>query len=169
MACGLLRPIYFLLGVLGPFTFIGHPWSIYFPWASSTLSSLVFPCAFTNSFRLHWPNYFILHPWALWIFHQPLTFFYFHYFGPAVAHSHFSTSHTTYEFATSLFPGSFRPICFLKAHLFISWVCDSLFLLLRLNGFSIHLLTLFCLCCWAFSFYWASQNDHQQRSHLVLD
>ena len=26
MACGLLHPIYFLLGVLGPFTFLGHPW-----------------------------------------------------------------------------------------------------------------------------------------------
>ena len=25
MACGLLHPIFFLLGVLGPFTFLGHP------------------------------------------------------------------------------------------------------------------------------------------------
>ena len=25
MACGLLHPIYFLLGVLGPSTFLGHP------------------------------------------------------------------------------------------------------------------------------------------------
>ena len=91
-------------------------------------------------------------------------FLYFHYFGHAVAHSYFSTSYTAHGFATSFFSGSFRPGCFLKAYLFISWVCDSLFLPLGLNGFSIHLLTLFCPCCWASSFYWASQNDHQQPS-----
>ena len=95
----------------------------------------------------------------------PLTpyFLYFHYFGPAVAHSHFSTSYTAHGFSTSLFPGSFRPVCFLKAHLFISWACDPLFLLLGFNGFSIHLLILFCPCCWASSFYWASQNNHQHQ------
>ena len=68
-------------------------------------------------------------------------------------HSHFSISHTTHVFATSLSPGFFRPIYFLKAHLFISWACDPLFLPLRLNGFSIHSLTLFCSCYWASSFY----------------
>ena len=76
-----------------------------------------------------------------------------------------STSYTAHEFATSLFLGSFRPVCFLKAHLFISWACDPLFLSLELNGFSIFLLTLFYPCCWASSFYWASQNDHQ---HIYL-
>ena len=70
-----------------------------------------------------------------------------HYFGLAVAHSHFSTSHTAHGFATSLSPSSFRFIYFLKAHLFISWACDSLFLPLGLNGFSIHSLTLFCSPC----------------------
>ena len=94
----------------------------------------------------------------------PLTpyFLCLHYFRLAVAHSHFSTSHTAHEFATSLSSGSFRPICFLKVHLFISWDCDPLFLSLGLNGFSIHLLTLFCLCSWTSSFYWVSENDHQQ-------
>ena len=92
-------------------------------------------------------------------------FLYLHYFGLVVAHSHFSTSHTAHGFATSLFPSSFRPIYFLKAHLFISWACDPLFLPLGLNSFSIHSLTLFCSCCWASSFYWASQNGHQQRGN----
>ena len=35
----------------------------------------------------------------------------------------------------SLFPSSFEPICFLKAHLLISLTCDPLFLPLGLNGF----------------------------------
>ena len=42
-------------------------------------------------------------------------------------------------FAFSLFPGSFKPIYLLKAHLFISWAYDPLFLPLELNGFSIYL------------------------------
>ena len=42
-------------------------------------------------------------------------------------------------FAFSLFPGSFKPIYLLKAHLFISWAYDPLFLSLGLNGFSIYL------------------------------
>ena len=68
--------------------------------------------------------------------------------------------HTAHGFATSLSPGFFRPICFLKAHLFILWACDPIFLPFGLNGFSIHLLALLCPCCWA-SFYWASQNERQ--------
>ena len=35
----------------------------------------------------------------------------------------------------SLFPDSFEPIYFLKAHLLILWTCDPLFLPLGLNGF----------------------------------
>ena len=58
--------------VLFPF---GHPWPIYFPWASLTLSNPVFPWGFTNSFGLPWPNYFIPYPWGSWTCHQPLTFF----------------------------------------------------------------------------------------------
>ena len=85
-----------------------------------------------------------------------------HYFGLVVAHSHFFTSYIAHGFATSLFPGSFRPICFLKAHLFISWACDPLFLSLGLNGFFLTLLTLFFPYRWDSSFYraflpkWAS-------------
>ena len=41
--------------------------------------------------------------------------------------------------AFSLFLGSFKPIYLLKAHFFISWACDPLFLPLGLNGFSIYL------------------------------
>ena len=47
----------------------------FFPWASlahllslgflSPFSNSEFPRAFTNSFRLPWPNYLILHPWGL--------------------------------------------------------------------------------------------------------
>ena len=60
-----------------------------------------------------------------------------------------------------LFPGSFKPIYFFKAHFFISWACDPLFLLLGLNGFSIHLSTLFCPCCWASPFHLGFRNGHQ--------
>ena len=56
-------------------------------------------------------------------------------------------------FAFSLFPDSFKPIYLFKTHLFISWVCDSLFLPLGLNGFSIRLPTPFCPCCWASPFH----------------
>ena len=93
-----------------------------------------------------------------------LYFLCLHYFGLTIAHSYFSTSHTTHWFATSIFLNSFRPVCFLKAHLLILQAYYPLFLPLGLNGFSIHLLTLFCPCSWASSFYWASQNDHQQPS-----
>ena len=53
----------------------------------------------------------------------------------------FSLFHIIYcsWFAFSLFPGSFKPIYLLKAHLFILWACDPLFLLVGLNGFSIYL------------------------------
>ena len=63
-----------LAGSYVPFP-LRHPWPIYFPWASSALSNFVFPWAFTNSFGLFWPNYFILHILGLWILHQSLTFF----------------------------------------------------------------------------------------------
>ena len=60
-----------------------------------------------------------------------------------------------------LFTDSFKLIYLLKAHLFISWACDPLFLSLGLNGFSIYLLTLFCSCCWASPFHLGFQNGHQ--------
>ena len=126
-------------------TFLGHFLNSAFPWV------------FTNSFELFWANYLILGAHGLAI--NPY-FLCLHYFGFTVAHSHFSTLHTVYGFATSLSSSSFRPICFLKAHLFMSRACNPLFLPLGLNGFSIHLLTLFCPYCWASSFYLTSQNEH---------
>ena len=57
ISCGPFCPIYFLLGILGPF------------------SNSAFPWVFTNSFGLPWLNYLILHPWGSWACHQPFTFF----------------------------------------------------------------------------------------------
>ena len=68
-------------------------------------------------------------------------------------------------FSFSLFPDSFKSIYLLKAHLFISWAYDPLFLPLGLNGFSIDLPTLFCSCCWASPFHLGFQNGHQQSKH----
>ena len=119
-----------------------------FPWASlghlltlgffGPFPNFVFPWAFTGFIGLPWPNHFIL---ILKVY------------GPAInpllsllallwacqAHSYFFFSYYTLPmsllFAISLFLGSFEPICFLKAHLLISWTCDPLFLPLGLNGF----------------------------------
>ena len=143
IACGLFCPIYFLLGILGPFAFLGLPWPF---------SELYVPMRF---YQLLWASLTQLsYPSSLGLMGFPSApyFLYLHYFRLAIAHSYFSTSHIAHGFATSLSPSSFRPIWFLKAHLFISWVWDPLFLPLGLDGFSIHLLTLFCPCCWASSF-----------------
>ena len=138
-ACSSLNDSVWLLGFLlhylrAPVSYLfplGHPWPICFPWASLALfPNSAFPWYFTNSFRLPWPNYIIFHSWGSWACHQPPNFLCLHYFVLAVTHSHFSTLHTAHEFATSLSPGSFRPICFLKAHLFMLWAYDPLFLLL---------------------------------------
>ena len=85
----------------------------------------------------------------------------FHYFGPIAAHSHFSTSYTAHGLLFPLFPGSFKPIYLFKTHLFISWACNPLFMSLGLNGFSIHLPTPFCPCCWASSSHLGFQNGPQ--------
>ena len=123
------------LGFLDPFTNFAFPW------------------AFTNFTGLPYPNYLIL---ILGFMGLSLTpyFLCLHYFGPAATLSHFSTSYTAHGYATSLFPGFFKPTCLFKAHLFISWVCDPLFLPLGPNGFAICLPILCCPYCWAFfSFY----------------
>ena len=63
IACGLLWPISFSLGILSPFAFLGHYRSICFPWVSSThflilhyhrllLTLLGFPCPIVISFIL---------------------------------------------------------------------------------------------------------------------
>ena len=113
----------------------------------------------------------LLYPSSLGLIDFPSTpyFLYFHYFGSTVAHSHFFTSHTAHGFATSLFPSSFRLVCFLKDHLFILWPYDPLFLPLGFNDFSIQLPTHFHPCCWASPFYWASQNEPSTRpSYKIL-
>ena len=126
------------LGFLGPFAFLGLPWPFFLTLRSHglLLTPLGFPGPITLSFI------FGAHGLAI----NPLLSL-LHYFGLVVAYSHFSTSHTAHGFATSLSPGSFRHICFLKAYLYMLWAYDPLFLPLGLNGFSIYLLNLFCLCC----------------------
>ena len=143
---------HFLLGILGPFTFLGHPWPFLILCSHELLLT---PLSFPNPIILS----LILRAHGLAI--NPLLFL-LTLLRACCVHSHFSISHTAHGFANSLFSSSFRPICFLKAHLFISWARDPLFLPLGLNGLSIHLLTLFCSCCWVSFFYWASQNDNQQ-------
>ena len=66
MACRLLRPIYFLLDVLGPFTFLRHP----LPFLILHLHRFLL-----TPFGFRRPNYFILHPWGSWAYYQPLIFF----------------------------------------------------------------------------------------------
>ena len=111
----------------------------------------VFPWAFTNSFGLTWLNFLILHLWGSWACHQPLTFF--ACINSGLLWPILTFLHHILPITTSLFSGSFKPVCFLKAYLFILWAYDPLFLPIGLNGFSIHLLTLFSPCCWASSFY----------------
>ena len=118
------------------------------PWASlahllalgflGLSTNFVFLWAFTHFIGLPRPNYFIvilgvygpaINPLLsllvlLWACHSPSLLFFSHHTLPMGL-----------LFAISLFPGSFEPICFLKAHLLISWTCDPLFLLLGLNGF----------------------------------
>ena len=82
----------------------------------------------------------------LWVCCGPFSLFYITYY-PWVCHF-------------SLSPGSLRPIClFYGPAIHYSYRLGLMF-------FSIHLLTLFYPCCWASSFYWASQNDHQQPQEL---
>ena len=83
----------------------------------------------------------------------------------------FSLFHIIYYpwFSFSLFLCSFKPIYLLKAHLSISQACDPLFLLLRLNEFSIYLPTLFCPCCWASPFHLGFQNGHQQFVNMQFN
>ena len=128
------------------------PWPICFPWTSLALflilhshglllSSLGFPGPIALSLILG------AHGLAITPY-----FVCFHYFGPATAHSHFSTSHTAHGLLFSLFPSSFKPIYLFKAHLFISWACNPLFLSLGPNGFSIYLLNSFLIVLLGFFF-----------------
>ena len=126
-----------------------RPWPICFPWASLALfltlhyqgfllNCLGFPSPMTL-FLVLGVHGLAINPLLsllslLWVCRGPFSLFHIIYCP---------------WFAFSLFPGSFKPIYLLKAHLFISWACDPLFLPLGLNGFSIRLPTPFCPCCWA--------------------
>ena len=155
IACGLFCPIYFLLGILGSFAFLGVCLVLFLTLRSHEflLTPLGFHDPITLSFILR-AHRLAINPLLsllalLRVCYGPFSLFYITYC-PWVCY--FSLS------------GSFRPICFLKAHLFILWAYDPLFLPLGLNSFSINLLTLFYPCFWASSFYWASQNE---RQHLA--
>ena len=100
----------------------------FFPWASlahllalsflSPFTNFVFPWAFTDFIGLLWPNYFILilgvygpaiNPLLsllalLWVCRSPFLLFSHH------------TLPMGLLLTISLFPGSFEPTCFLKAH-----------------------------------------------------
>ena len=140
-------------GLLCPFCLsLGHPWLICFLWASLTLLLTLHFHEFLLT-SLSFPDPITLFS-SLGFMGLPLTpyFLCLDHFGPAVAHSRFSISYTIHEYAISLFLGSFKPTCLFKAHLFISWACDPLFLSLGPNGFSIGLPILCCPCRWAFFF-----------------
>ena len=138
-----------------------HAWPICFPWASLALfltlcshGILLTPLDFPNPITLS----FILGAHGLAI--NPLLSLLTLLRPCCGSFLLFYITYCPWVWYFSLSPGSFRLICFLKAHLFILWAYDPLFLPLGLNGFSIHLLTLFYPCCWVSSFYWASQNEH---------
>ena len=137
-----------------------RPRPVCFPWASSALfltlhyhgfllNSLGFPGPITL-FLILGVHGLVIDPLLslfslLWACHDPFSLFHIIYYP---------------WFAFPLFPGSFKPIYFLKVHLFISWACGPLFPPLGLSGFSIRLPTLFCSCCWASPFHLDFQNGH---------
>ena len=110
------------LGFLIPFTNSASPWA---------LTLLGFPGPITSFSSLGFMG-------------LPLTpyFLCLHYFGPTMVHSYFFISYIVHGYAISLFPSFFKPIYLLKAHLFISWAYDPLFLPLGPNGFTTCLPTL---------------------------
>ena len=131
-------------GSFVPFYSFGHPRSIPILYSHGPLLSLL---GFPDS------NYHILYFLGLWAFHQPLTHL-IQYFGPLWLILTFLHDILLIGLLF-LSPGSFRPIFFLKVHLFILWVYDPLFLPFKLNGFLLNLLILFFPYCWASSCYWA--------------
>ena len=155
----------FSLGCLGP---------IYFPWASPALfltlhsnglllNSLGFLGPITLSLILRTHGLVINPLLSLLSLLWPCR-------GP------FSLFHIIYcpWFAFSLFSSSFKPIYPLKAHLFISWACDLLFLPPELNGFSIYLPNSFLSVLLSFFFplglpKWPSTYINIMSCELVTD
>ena len=157
---GLVWPLVFLLmGSYVPFCFsFGQPWPTYFFWVSLvlllTLHShelllilLGFPGLITLFSSLEFMGLL-----------QTPYFLCLHYFRPVAALSHFSTSCTAYGYAISLFSGFFKPSCPFKAHLFISWAYNPLYLPLGPNGFAIYLSILCRPCCWGFSSFYLDSH-----------
>ena len=129
---------------------LGHPRPNCLPWVSSAFfltlyshgllrTSLSFPDPVTSYSSLGFMGLPSI-PYSLCL----------HCYGPAAAHSYFFSRHTLpmgLLLVISLFPGSFEPVCFLNAHLLISWTCDPLFLPLGLNSFcSLSLVNFFSVC-----------------------
>ena len=140
---GPVRPLVFLLHHWRAFVshlfFLGGLGPVCFPWASPALSltlhshrlllnSLGFPDPITLSLILG-AHGLTINPLLsllslLWACRGPFSLFHII---------------CCPWFAFSLFPGSLKPIYLHKAHLFISWAYDPLFLPLGLNEFSIYL------------------------------
>ena len=161
------------MGSCVPFS-LGHPWPICLPWASSALlltlysyelllTSLGFPSPITSYSSLGFMGLPSI-PYSLCL----------HCFGPAAAHFYFFSHHALpmgLLLTISLFPGSFEPICFLKAHLLISWICDPLFLSLELNGFFLFFIScqlLYVAELGFLSYIWVSQKRTLNSSHLEI-
>ena len=141
---------------------LGRPRPVCFPWASSAL----FLTSHSHGFLLNslgFPGPIILFL-ILGVHELTINPLLFSLSLLWACRDPFSLFHIIYcpWFAFSLFLGFFKPIYLLKAHLFISWACDPLFLPLGLNGFFIRLPTLFCLCYWASPFHLGFRNGHQQ-------
>ena len=141
IAYGLPQPISSSLGILDPFSFLGHPQSI--PILHShglllTLLGLHGPITISFTLGVHGLS-----------FNSLLTYF--------------ITSSLLWLILTFLLPmgllllylGSFRPTCFFRGPFVILWAYDPSFLPFGLNGFSLNLLSLFYPYCWASSCYWA--------------
>ena len=155
----LLCPILFFWAPSSHFIAFGLLCPILFFWASlAHFITFRFLCPIRASHGpllslLGFPdsNYHILYFWGLWAFHQPLTHL-IQYFGPLWPILTFLHDILLIGLLF-LSLGSFRPIFFLKVHLFILWVYDPLFLPFKLNGFLLNLLILFFPYCWASSCY----------------
>ena len=141
IACGLPWPISSSLGILGPFSFLGHPWPI--PILNShelLLILLGFPGPITISFTFGVHGLFI-NPLLTYFITSGLFWLIIIFLLPMVLLLH------------SL--GSFRPICFFQGPFIMLWAYDSLFLSFGLNSFSLNLLTLSAHIVGLF------QNEHQ--------
>ena len=151
IACGLLYPIYFFLGILGSFAFLGHPWPFFLILCSHglLLTLLDFPSPITLSFILGAHGLSINPLLSLLalirVCYGPFSLFYNTYY-PQVCY---------FSLRAPLGPFAFSRLIYLLYRPMIHYSCHS-----GLMVFSNHSLTLLCPYCWASSFYQASQNKH---------